>query len=522
MPKNFKPIVTRFPPEPSGYPHAGHLKAIYTNLNTAIKSKGSTILRFDDTNPTNSKQEYVDSIISALKTYGLLTRFKNGDNPSYASDYFDIMLTSMETLIKNGDAYVDESPSDEISKQRNQLTPSPFRDVSVEENIIKWHKFMNGELPMCVIRFKISYNSPNSALRDPIAYRYNSDSHFRTGNKYCIYPTYDMACPIADSLDGVTLAQRTNEFTDKNDLMKWVFKKLPNFKSVTYKSYSRFVLEYSLLSKRKIRELIEKKVIDSWDDPRLDTLSAEIRKGILPSSWDTYFTSHGTTNSNGIEEWDKLLNINRKTIDTISMRVRALSSNIWKLIITDLPNEEKNIKKNVPWSPKDKKGILGNKEINISDIIAIDDADAKLIKEGELLYLLNFRVLTATKIDIDKKIIYTNCYNKEFHFKDIPWKISWLTFEETITIPTVKTTYYDYILTKPSINKDDNVDNFINSNSKKEHILYLSNNISYLKKGMIIQLVRFGFYIVDSDSPLNLVYIREPGNKVQYLLDSVS
>jgi len=457
-----------------------------------------------------------------LNAYGLLSRFKNGNNPSYASNYFDEMLVCMETLIKEGNAYVDESTSEEISKQRLELLSSPYRNVLPKENMVKWHNFIKGNLPGCVVRFKISYDSPNSALRDPIAYRYNAESHFRTGTRYCIYPTYDLACPIADSLDGVTLAQRTNEFTDKNDLMKWVFKKLPHLKLVTYKSYSRFVLEYSLLSKRKIRELIEKNIIDSWDDPRLDTLNAELRKGILPSTWDKYFSQHGTTNSNGIEEWDKILNINRKTIDATSIRIVALSQNIWKLIITDLPNEEKKTKKYIPWSPKDKTGALGTIDIMLSDVIAIDNADAKLIKEGDLVYLLNFCALTTTKVDTDNKTIYTQRYKEEFQFKDIPWKISWLTYDEITSVPIVRTTYYDYILTKPSINKDDNVDEFINLNSKKENGLHMSSNIIHLKNGMIVQLVRFGFYIVDSVEPLNLIYIREPGNKLQYLLDNLS
>lgn len=522
MPKGPKtPQVTRFPPEPSGYPHAGHLKAIYTNLKEAERTKGKTILRFDDTNPSTSKQEYVDNILTLLNEYHLLERFDNGDSPSYASNYFGQMLYITKQLISQGDAYVDESTPDDVRQQRNELKASPFRDIDPKVNLTKWDKFVAGKHPSFVVRLKISYNSPNAALRDPIVYRYNDTPHFRTGSTFCVYPTYDLACPIADSLDGVTLAMRTKEFTEKNDLAKWFFKKVPSLKSVVYKSYSRFALEYSILSKRTIRKLKEDGIIDGWDDPRLDTLSAELRKGILPEAWDTYFQKHGTSNANGIEEWDKILKFNRNIIDDNCIRITALSQQMWTLNINGLKDDEKNVKKSVPWSPKDNGGKkLGMKEINLSDVVMIDEADALPIKEGDLVYLLNFRAIKVTKISPATKKLEAIPYDQDFEFKDIPWKISWLTLQEVVSHETIQTTYYDYIITKPSITKEENVDDFLNKESKS--VLYLNldeNQKVLLKKGMIIQLVRFGYYIVDSVKPLNLINIKEPGKKLQYLLE---
>lgn len=518
--KSKEPIITRFPPEPSGYLHAGHLKAMYTNLLTAEKSGGHTILRFDDTNPSTSKQEYVDNIISVLKEYDLLKKFKNGENPSFASDYFDEMLNSIEFLLSQGDAYIDESSAKEIFTQRHLLKPSPYRESSIEYNLGKWFQFKNGKLPTAICRLKISYNSPNAALRDPIVYRYNNEDHYRTGDKYKIYPTYDIACPVADSIDGITMAMRTSEFNERNDLAKWFFKKIPLLRQVKYISYSRLSFEYSILSKRKIRELIEKKIVEDWDDPRLDTLVAELRKGIVPLTWYNYFSKHGVSTTNSVEEWDKIYSINRKIIDNTSFRITALSQNTWELDIEDLPfSLRDDVLKEVPWSPKDKDNKLGNKEIFLSDNLLIDNSDAKLIKEDDLVYLLNFRVIRIVSIDKENRKMKGVCYNEEFHFKDIPWKISWLTRNEINT--PVKTTYYQYLITKQTIAKDENVDDYLNIDSKKSIDLLLSHNKKVLKKGMIIQLVRFGFYIVDSVEPLNLIFIKEPGNKLQYLLDEL-
>ena len=516
--KSKTPVVTRFPPEPSGYLHIGHLQAIYHNLLTAKRQKGYCILRFDDTNPASSKQHYVDNMLTVLDQYGLLKQFANWEKPSYASDYFSQLLNCMEQLIKQGDAYIDESSSEEIQRLRSTFKPSPYRDTSIDDNLTKWDNFVLGYPPNAVVRLKISYNNPNGSLRDPIAYRNNIvDSHYRTNRDFNVYPTYDFACPIVDSLDGVTLAQRTNEFTDKNDLMKWIFKKLPDLNKMPYKSYSRMVFEYSILSKRKIRELVERKIVDDWDDPRLDTLTAELRKGILPASWENFFTKHGVSNANNVEEWDKMLSINRKIIDNDSKRIMALSQNTWDLIISDLPDEEDNTIKSVCWNPKDKKGVMGNKDIKLSKYLKIDDMDAKLLKQDDIVYLLNFRALTVTNVNVEDKMIEVKCYNEEFKFSDIPYKISWLTKDE-LELSPVETVYYDYLITKQYLTKDDKFDDHLNPNTMDLLPLYLSHNQSVLEKHMIIQLVRFGYYIVDSIEPLRLIHIREPGNNKQYLL----
>jgi len=510
-------VVTRFPPEPSGYLHLGHLKAIYGNLLTAKKKKGHTILRFDDTNPTTCHQEYVDDIIKVLRDLDLYDRFQK---VSYASDYFTKLLEHQKNLIEKGLSYFDYSTSVEISALRGEMKPSPYRDRSVQENLDDWDKFLKGDLKEAVLRLKIDYRNGNASLRDPISYRTNLTPHYRTGTTFKVYPTYDYACPVVDSLDGVTLAMRTNEFTDKDKLAKWVFKNLPDLAHVIYKSFSRLQFEYSLLSKRKIRELVENGTVEGWDDPRLDTLVAIKRRGLLASTFETFFTQNGVTNSNNIEEWDRIYSLNRKAIDKISKRITALGSNQWDLEIKnypDLVNSESILEKEIPWSPKSP--VLGVQKILLGNQIRIDHHDAKLIKEGDLVYLLNFCPVKITMIDPDQKIIKADFYDQEFKFSDIPHKISWLRKVEVENFKPVETLYFDYLLTKPTINKDDPVSRFVNKDSKHQLELYLNqNHQGLLEKGTIIQLVRFGYYIVDQVSPLSLIYIKEPADKKQYLL----
>ena len=514
---NQKPlVVTRFPPEPSGFLHLGHLKAIYGNLITASKKKGYTIFRLDDTNPSTSKQEFVDDIVSVLKKLELYDKFQK---TSYASDYFDNLLEYQKLLIQKALAYFDHSDSSEISKLRNAKEPSSYRETTPDENLSKWDSFIKGELKDVVLRLKIDYNNGNAALRDPIAYRLNLDPHYRTGTKYKVYPTYDFACPIVDSLDGVTLAMRTNEFTDKDGIAKWIFENLPDLKKVKYQSFSRLQFEYSLLSKRKIRELVENKTVDGWEDPRLDTLVAIKRKGLLMETFESFFKSNGISKANKIEEWDRIYSINRKIIDQSSKRITALGHDQWDLEIEDHPdfeNFDQVLEREVSWSPRNPD--LGKKKILLSPRIRIDHQDAKLIKEDDLVYLLEFCGIKILSMDFEKKIIKAQYGDQEIPLNQIPHKISWLSQKEIQTGLVAETFYYDYLLNQPTITKDESVSRLLRKNTKETLNLHLSQNAKDLELGQIVQLVRFGFYKVDSLSPLRLIYIREPGNKKQYLL----
>ena len=338
--KNNGEIVTRFPPEPNGYLHIGHAKSICLNFGLAEKYKGKCNLRFDDTNPTKENLEYIESIIEDVKWLG----FDYGKNPLYASDYFDIMYEYAIQLVKDGFAYVDDQNFDEIRLNRGTLQSpgenSPFRDRSIEENLDLFTKmkkglFSNGDK---VLRAKIDMSSSNLNLRDPILYRILHEKHHRTGNKWCIYPMYDWAHGIEDSIEGITHSICTLEFEDHRPLYDWFLKKL-NVYHPKQIEFARLNLNYTIMSKRKLKELVDKKIVLGWDDPRMPTISGLRRRGYTPKSIKNFVASSGIVKRNTTSDMALLEYELRQDLNFISNRVMAVLDPI-KVVITNYPNDE--------------------------------------------------------------------------------------------------------------------------------------------------------------------------------------
>lgn len=278
-------IVTRFPPEPNGYLHIGHAKAICLNFGLAAEFGGRTHLRFDDTNPAKEEQEYVDSILTDVKWLG----FDWGEHLYYASDYFDRMHEWAVRLIRDGLAYVDDQSAEEIRGTRGTLTEpgveSPHRNRSVEENLDLFERMRKGEFPdgSRVLRAKIDMASPNLNLRDPVMVRILHASHHRTGDRWCVYPMYDWAHGLEDSIEGITHSICTLEFEDHRPLYDWFLDRL-GVHHPRQIEFARLNLNYTVMSKRKLLELVEKRIVDGWDDPRMPTLSGLRRRGFTPES----------------------------------------------------------------------------------------------------------------------------------------------------------------------------------------------------------------------------------------------
>ena len=338
--KNNGEIVTRFPPEPNGYLHIGHAKSICLNFGLAEKYKGKCNLRFDDTNPTKENLEYIESIIEDVKWLG----FDYGKNPLYASDYFDIMYEYAIQLVKDGFAYVDDQNFDEIRLNRGTLQSpgknSPFRDRSIEENLDLFTKmrkglFSNGDK---VLRAKIDMSSSNLNLRDPILYRILHEKHHRTGNKWCIYPMYDWAHGIEDSIEGITHSICTLEFEDHRPLYDWFLKKLKVYHPKQIE-FARLNLNYTIMSKRKLKELVDKKIVLGWDDPRMPTISGLRRRGYTPKSIKNFVASSGIVKRNTTSDIALLEYELRQDLNFISNRVMAVLDPI-KVVITNYPNDE--------------------------------------------------------------------------------------------------------------------------------------------------------------------------------------
>ena len=278
-------IITRFPPEPNGYLHIGHAKSIIINFGLADEFNGKTNLRFDDTNPLKEDVEYVNSIKEDVKWLGF-----EWDNLYFASDYFEEMYKRAVLLIKKGLAYVDDLSADEIREYRGTLTSpgkeSPYRVRSIEENLDLFERMRNGEFDngQKVLRAKIDMKSPNINLRDPVIYRIAHATHHNTGDKWCIYPMYAFAHPLEDAIEDVTHSICTVEFEDQRPLYNWVVEQCEMDSKPQQIEFGRLNVTNTVMSKRKLKQLVDEGFVDGWDDPRMPTLSGMRRKGFTPES----------------------------------------------------------------------------------------------------------------------------------------------------------------------------------------------------------------------------------------------
>jgi glutaminyl-tRNA synthetase len=332
-------VFTRFPPEPNGYLHIGHAKAICLNFSTAAKYGGKTNLRFDDTNPTKEEQKYIDAIIDNIHWLGF-----EWDNLLYASDYFDQLYAWAVQLIKDGKAYVDHLSQDEIREYRGTLTEpgknSPYRDRSVEENLDLFERMKNGEFPdgACVLRAKIDMTSPILNLRDPVMYRILHAEHPRTGDKWCIYPMYDWAHGQSDSIEGITHSLCSLEFVNHRPLYNWFLEAL-GIHHPRQIEFARLNLSYTVMSKRKLRRMVEEGYVSGWDDPRMPTLAGMRRRGYTAESIREFCDQIGIAKRANMVEIALLDHCLRQDLNKRAMR-RMGVLNPLKVVITNYPEDQ--------------------------------------------------------------------------------------------------------------------------------------------------------------------------------------
>ncbi len=331
-------IVTRFPPEPNGYLHIGHAKSILLNYGLAQEYNGTFNLRFDDTNPTKEKTEFVDSIVADVKWLGA----DFGDTIYFASDYFDQMYEAAVKLIKKGKAYVCDLSADEIREYRGTLTEpgknSPYRDRSVEENLALFEGMKNGEFAdgSKVLRAKIDMSAPNINMRDPVIYRVAHMTHHNTGDKWCIYPMYDFAHPIEDAIEGVTHSICTLEFEDHRPLYDWVVRELEYPHPPKQIEFAKLYLKSVVTGKRYIKQLVEEGIVDGWDDPRLVSLSALRRRGFTPESIKLFMNLTGVSKAQSTCDYAMLEYCIREDLKMKAKRMMAVLDPI-KLVIDNYP-----------------------------------------------------------------------------------------------------------------------------------------------------------------------------------------
>jgi len=365
-------VQMRFPPEPNGYLHLGHAKSICLNFGLSAEFGGKTNLRFDDTNPEKEEQEYVDSIMRDVRWLG----FDWEDRMYYASDYFDQLYEWAVQLIEADKAYVDDLSAEEIRKTRGTLTESgtnsPYRDRSMEENLDLFERMRKGEFPdgSRTLRAKIDMSSPNLNMRDPVMYRILHAEHHRTGNKWCIYPLYDFAHGQSDSIEKVTHSICTLEFEDHRPLYNWFIEQLGIFHSQQIE-FDRLNLTYTILSKRRLLQLVNEGRVRGWDDPRMPTLSAVRRRGYTPEALRNFCASLGVSKTNGIIELAMLEHFQREDLNKRALRVMAVLRPL-KVVIDNYPESQVEQMDSIN-NPED--ASAGTRKVPFSRVLYIERDD---------------------------------------------------------------------------------------------------------------------------------------------------
>ena len=403
-----KKVITRFPPEPNGYLHIGHAKSILLNYGLAKEYGGQFNLRFDDTNPTKEKTEFVESIKADVEWLGA----DFGDRCYFASNYFEKMYEAAIKLIKKGKAFVCDLSADEIREYRGTLTEpgknSPYRERSIEENLDLFERMKNGEFPdgSKVLRAKIDMSSPNMNMRDPVIYRIARMTHHNTGDDWCIYPMYDFAHPIEDAVEGITHSICTLEFEDHRPLYDWVVRELEYENPPKQIEFAKLYLTNVVTGKRYIKKLVDNGIVDGWDDPRLVTISALRRRGYTPESIKLFMELSGVTKSNASSDYAMLEYCIRETLKLEKKRVMAILDPV-KLVITNYPEGETEWM-DAPHNLENE--ALGSRKLAFTRELYIEREDFMIdppkkyfrLFPGNEVRLMNAYFVTCTGYDVDE------------------------------------------------------------------------------------------------------------------------
>lgn len=403
-----KEIQTRFPPEPNGYLHIGHTKAMCIDFGIAEKYGGKCNLRFDDTNPEKEDVKYVNAIIEDIKWMG----FDFGDRVYYGSDYFDKLYDYAVELIKKGLAYVDDLDADQIREYRGTLTEpgkeSPWRNRSIEENLDLFERMKNGEFESGekVLRAKIDMASPNINFRDPVIYRIKKEPHHRTGDKWCIYPMYDFAHPLQDAIEGITHSLCSIEFANNRPLYEWFLEKLEIPNPPRQYEFARLNITHTVLSKRKLRELVEGGYVSGWNDPRMPTLSGLRRRGFTPESIRNFIDLIGISRTNSVVDWGLLEHCVRDHLNKVADRRMAVLRPV-KVVIENYPEdlvEEFDVENNPEDPSKGTRKVPFSRDIYIEEDDFMIDPPRKYfrLKPGGEVRLKNAYFIKCTGYETDE------------------------------------------------------------------------------------------------------------------------
>jgi glutaminyl-tRNA synthetase len=511
--KNDGRVVTRFPPEPNGYLHIGHAKSIFLNFGIAVENKGGVYnLRFDDTNPSKEEVEYVESIKEDVRWLG----FDWGDRLFYASDYFEQLYQYAVQLIKKGKAYVCSLSTEEIRQYRGTLTEpgkeSPYRTRSAEENLDLFERMRAGEFEdgTHVLRAKIDMASPNVIMRDPTLYRIRRVPHHRTGNKWCIYPMYDFAHGLSDSIEGITHSICTLEFEINRQLYDWILDELNVDCHPQQIEFARLNLSYTVLSKRKLVELVEGEYVSGWDDPRMPTLSGLRRRGLTPESIRNFCERIGVAKRDSMVDMALLEYSVREDLNKIAPRVMGVLRPL-RVIIDNYPEDqvEELDALNNPGDPE-----MGSRKVPFSRVLYIEQDDFQesppkkffRLAPGREVRLRYAYYITCVKVVKDEntgQVVELHCtYDPETRGGSSPdgrkvkATLHWVSAAHAIE---AEARLYDHLFIKenPSDEKDADFKEFLNPNSLEILTCYVEPSLAGAAPGSRCQFERLGYFCVD-------------------------
>lgn len=506
-------VVTRFPPEPNGYLHIGHAKSIIINFGLADEFGGKTNLRFDDTNPLKEDQEFVDSIKEDVAWLGF-----EWDGLFFASDYFDEMYNRAVILIKKGLAYVDDLSADEIREYRGTLSApgkeSPYRGRSVEENLDLFERMRNGEFANGekVLRAKIDMASPNINLRDPVIYRIAHATHHNTGDKWCIYPMYAFAHPLEDAIEGVTHSLCTTEFEDQRPLYDWVVRECEMTETPQQIEFGRLNITNTVMSKRKLKQLVEEKFVDGWDDPRLPTISGLRRRGYTPEAIQEFVKAAGVSKGFSTVDEQMLEHFVREDLKLKAPRTMGVLRPL-KVVITNYPEGE------VEWldaeiNPENPE--MGMRKIPFSREIYVEQDDfmenppAKYFRlfPGNEVRLKHAYFIKCEEVIKDEsgEVVELRCtYDREtksgsgFTGRKVKGTLHWV--DATHSVPAEFRLYEPLILDSEEENADEAENksflDFVNEKSLEILNGFIEPNMKDAKPQDKFQFFRHGYFNVD-------------------------
>ncbi|MCB8985084.1 MAG: glutamine--tRNA ligase/YqeY domain fusion protein [Ardenticatenaceae bacterium] len=509
-------VHTRFPPEPNGYLHIGHAKSILLNYGLARDYNGKFNLRFDDTNPLKEEQEFIDSITEDVRWLGADWE----DRLFFASDYFEQLYQWAIQLIKDGKAYVDDLTAEEIREYRGTLTEpgknSPYRDRAVEENLDLFARMKKGEFPdgSRVLRAKIDMASPNINFRDPVMYRILHAEHPRTGHEWCIYPMYDWAHGQSDSIEGITHSICTLEFEDHRPLYEWFVENLGIYAPQQIE-FARLNLTYTVMSKRKLRRLVEEKYVDGWDDPRMPTIRGLRRRGYTPETMQKFAELIGVAKANSTVEIELLEHVLRDDLNQFAPRAMAVIRPL-KLIIDNYP-ENMVEEFEVPTHPQDKDNtetrvVPFSREIYIEQEDFLENPPKNFFRlgPGREVRLLGAYLVTcdSAEKDAEGNITALHCtYDPESRGgnpsdgRKVKGTIHWVSAPHAVS---AELRLYDRLFTDPfPDNTPEGVDFTANLNPDSLEVLTgckLEPNLAEAQVGDRFQFMRQGYFVVDKDS----------------------